>query len=234
VGAGTNEEQLMQAAKSAKFNRQGLAGQVADELRRRILAGEIGEGTQLMQEQLAAEFGISKVPVREALFQLEAEGFVTQQYHRGAVVSSVSPAQVLEIFEVRTQIEVWLLDLAMRRATDEDVAAARALSDEFGEMIDPIQAWDLNWRFHEALYRPAGKPYAVDHLRKVHSQTARYLRLQYDAALAKTEIVREHNQLLELYAARDPGAITLLREHIMGAATKLAERLEEINAEGKN
>ena len=53
-----------------------MAGEVADELRRQILGGEIAEGTQLMQEQLAAQFGISKVPIREALFQLEAEGFV--------------------------------------------------------------------------------------------------------------------------------------------------------------
>lgn len=214
----------------ARFNRQALAGQVADELRRRILVGEIAEGTQLMQEQLASEFGISKVPVREALFQLEAEGFVTQQYHRGAVVASMSPAQVMEIFEVRTQIEMWLLDLAMQKAQPEDVAAARQLADEFGMMADPIQAWDLNWRFHAALYRPAEKPYAVEHLRKVHSQTARYLRLQYDVALTKAEIVREHYKLLELYAAKDPEAVTLLRNHILVAATKLAERLEQLNA----
>jgi DNA-binding GntR family transcriptional regulator len=217
---------------SSKFKRQALAGQVADELRRRIYSGEFKEGTQLMQEQLAAEFGISKVPVREALFQLEAEGLVTQQYHRGAIVAKMSSEQLYEIFEVRTQIEMWLLGLAMGKASRKDVASARALAAEFGEMADPVQSWDLNWRFHEALYRPSGKPHAIEHLRKLHSQTARFLRLQYDLALTKAEIVKEHEQLLDAFEAKSPAAIELLREHILCAAAKLAERLGNLAGAG--
>ena len=94
------------------LKRQATASQVADELRRRILSGEIPAGTQLPQEQLAADFGVSKVPVREALFQLEAEGFVTQQFHRTAIVSGLEPDEITQIFELRCQIESWLLGLA--------------------------------------------------------------------------------------------------------------------------
>ena len=208
-----------------RLQRKSMAGEVADELRRRILFGEVAEGTPLMQEQLAAEFGISKVPIREALFQLEAEGFVTQQFHRGAVVSGLSPEQIMEIFELRSQIEAWLLELAMAAATEEDIANARSMADQFETSDDPVVAWDWNWRVHEALYQPAGKPFAVEHLKKLQSQTARYVRMQYSLALDKSKIAQEHLELLELFRQKSPKAKTYLRNHIITAATKLTERL---------
>jgi DNA-binding GntR family transcriptional regulator len=217
--------------KQVKFQRQPLAGQVADELRRQILTGVIVEGTQLMQEQLASEFGISKVPVREALFQLEAEGFVVQQFHRGAVVSGLSPAQLMELFELRAQIEAWLLELAMTSATEADVERATAIAEQLSASDDPDEAWDLNWRFHEALYRPAAKPFAVNHLMKLHSQTARYVRMQYAAALNRDAIRAEHEELLALYARKDPAAVEGLREHILHSARQLTEHLIAVNEE---
>lgn len=208
-----------------------MAGEVADELRRRILSGEVSEGTQLMQEQLAAEFGISKVPIREALFQLEAEGFVTQQFHRGAVVSGLSPEEMMEIFELRAQIEMWLLELAMDAATEGVVAEARSLADQFEAADDAVAAWELNWRFHEALYRPANKPFAVEHLKKLHFQTARYVQTQYSLALDKDKIVQEHLELLDLYHHKSRKAKTFLRNHIIVAATKLTERLSALRSQ---
>lgn len=223
-----HNERDLPAGGSTRLRRKSMAGEVADELRRRILAGEVDEGAQLMQEQLAAEFGISKVPIREALFQLEAEGFVLQQFHRGAVVASLSPAQIMELFELRTQIEVWLLGLAMPVATGKDVAAAREFADLFDKTEDPVVAWDYNWRLHEALYLPAAKPFIIDHLKKLHSQTARYVRVQYSLALDKTKTVDEHARLLELYEDKSQKAKTCLRDHILDAATKLTKRLAEI------
>lgn len=154
-------------------NRQGMAVQVANELRRRILAGELVEGTQLLQEQLATEFGISKVPIREALHQLEAEGFVVQQFHRGATVAGLSPHEIMEIFELRTQIELWLMELGMAAATLDDVVRAREIANRIAESTDLAEFPELNWQFHAALFHPAGKPFAVDHLRKLHSQAQR-------------------------------------------------------------
>lgn len=211
-----------------KFKRQPYAVQVADELRRRILAGEISEGTQLMQEQLASEFGISKVPVREALFQLEAEGYVVQQFHRGAVVAGLSPAQLMELFELRAEIEAWLLGLAMKSATAADIASATGIAAKLSATDDPDEAWDLNWRFHEALYQPANKPFVVSHLRKLHSQTARYVRMQYAVALNRDKIRAEHEELLARYTRSDVSTVKALREHILHAARQLTERLTEL------
>lgn len=212
-----------------RLQRQTMAGQVALELRRRILAGELTEGTQLRQEQLAAEFGISKVPVREALHQLEAEGFVTQQFHKGAVVAGLSPEEIMEAFELRTQIELWLLGLAMQSATPEDIANARAIAAQIGQVDDAEHYPALNWRFHEALYRPAKRPFAIDHLQKLHAQIERYVRLQFSIAQTKETVLREHTAILNLYEKRDPEALEYLRRHIMGSAQELLDRLRALN-----
>lgn len=213
-----------------QLNRQTMAGQVAEELRRRILAGEHVEGEQLMQEQLASEFGVSKVPVREALHMLEAEGLVVQQFHRGAVVSGLEPAHLMELFELRTQIEVWLLGLAMPVATETDVDEARRMNARLSASDEPVQGWDLNWRFHEMMYRPANKPYVLEHLKTLHSRTARYVRLQYSIATNKQKILDQHENILAAYARKDATAMDLLRSHILGAAKKLTDRLAEIKA----
>lgn len=210
-----------------RLQRQTMAGQVADELRRRILSGEHEEGEQLLQEQLAAEFGVSKVPVREALHVLEAEGLVVQQFHRGAVVAGFSPEQLMELFELRANIESWLLGIAMPQATEGAIAAAQDANEQLSQADDPVAAWDLNWRFHEALYAPAGKPYVLDHLRTLHSRTARYVRLQYSRATNQSEILGEHQRILDLYARKDPAAVERLSDHILGAARKLTAHLAE-------
>lgn len=209
----------------ARLQRQTMAGQVADELRQKILAGDYAEGEQLLQEQLAADFGISKVPVREALHLLEAEGLIVQQFHRGAVIASLAPEQLMEIFELRTQIEVWLLGLAMENATEADCAMARSMNDALGADTDPVKGWDLNWKFHEALYLPANKPYVLDHLRILHSRTARYVRKQYDIATNRAQILDQHSEILDAYAQRDPKAQELLAQHILGAARTLTDHL---------
>lgn len=221
------------ASTAVKVQRQTMAGQVANDLRRRILSGELQEGVQLRQEQLAAEFGISKVPIREALHQLEAEGFVTQQFHKGAVVAGLSPDQVTEIFELRTQIELWLLGLGMEAATKEDIRRAREIGHMIGATEDSDIYPELNWQFHEALYRPSKKLFAIDHLRKLYAQIERYVRLQFTLAQTKQTVMKEHDALLKLYARKDPAAVKMLQDHIMGSANQLALRLVQIK-QGRN
>jgi DNA-binding GntR family transcriptional regulator len=102
----------------------------AEELRRRILDGEFPEGFQLRQDALAAEFGISRIPIREALFQLEAEGLVIIHPHRGAIVSALSAAEVEEIYELRALLEPRLLASSAPKLTPEDYRAIDAILDE--------------------------------------------------------------------------------------------------------
>ena len=147
------------------LKRQTMAGQVAEKLRSRILNREYNTGLQLIREQLASEFGVSKVPIREALHLLEAEGLVSQEFHRGAIVSGMSPQQLMETFELRAEIECWLIGLALAHIIPDVIEAARAQNVLFLETQDSIKAWDYNWKFHETLYVVADKPFVLEHLR---------------------------------------------------------------------
>lgn len=208
--------------------RQTMGAQVADALRRQIIGGELAEGFQLRQEQLAAEFGISKVPVREALNQLEAEGLVIQQFHRGAVVAGLSLDQIMETFELRAQIEVWLIGLALPHATPEDAKDAGRRASLLENSEDASSLPNLNWQFHQALYRPAGKEHVLEYVHKLHLQVERFVRMQFRLAVQIEQVVREHAELLRLYAGRDPAVQQCLHRHIMGSAERLAERLAEL------
>src|SRR3954452_7461520 len=87
--------------KSTPIPRQSLAAAVLERLRDKILSGELREGEQLRQDAIATEFQISRIPVREALSHLAAEGLITIVANRGAVVSALSPEEIMEIFETR-------------------------------------------------------------------------------------------------------------------------------------
>jgi DNA-binding GntR family transcriptional regulator len=92
--------------------RVSITERITDELRRRILNGELTAGMSLRQERLAAELGVSRIPLREAIHHLEAEGLVTSELHKGTVVSSLSPIEIEELFGIRMQLETWLFAAA--------------------------------------------------------------------------------------------------------------------------
>ena len=208
--------------------RQTMGAQVAEELRRQIIAGELVEGHQLRQEQLAAEFGISKVPIREALNQLEAEGLVIQQFHRGAIVAGLSLDQIMQTFELRAQIESWLIGLAMLSAKPGDFEAARSCARRLGDSGDPAELPSLNWQFHEALYRPAGKDHILEVVQKLHLQVERFVKMQFRLAIRIDQVLREHEEILSLYEQRNSAVQARLHDHIMGSAERLAGRLAEL------
>ncbi len=214
------------ARPAAGLMRQTMGAQVAEALRRRIIGGELAGGFQLRQEQLAAEFGISKVPVREALNLLEAEGLVTQQFHRGAVVAGISLEEIKQNFELRDLIEGWLVGLACARATAEDVKEASRRAAAIGKSRDPAVLPRLNWEFHRALYSPAGKDHVLDHVHKLHLRVERFVKMQVQiAGIHVDDVVSEHAELLDLYTRRDPALPAALHRHIIGSAERLLERL---------
>src|SRR3569832_1703148 len=102
--------------------RRTVAADAAEILRQRILTGDLRSGQPIRQEQIAQELGVSRIPLREALKPLEAEGFVTIEPHKGAVVSTLSLADVAEQVEPRVHLETWLLRDAIPRMREADFA----------------------------------------------------------------------------------------------------------------
>ncbi|OAB55503.1 GntR family transcriptional regulator [Phormidium willei BDU 130791] len=207
--------------------RRTLAAELTDRLRERILNLEIAEGAQLRQDWLASEFGVSRIPVREALLQLEGEGLVTQTAHKGYTVTVLSLEEIAEEFDLRALLETDLLGRALPRMTEADLAVARELAEAFDRVLakgEAEETWGkLNWRLHAALYAPAQRPRSLRILQNLHRSADRYLRLQLKLTRRSNERARaEHRRLVELCAQRDLAeASRLLHEHILTARDEL-------------
>jgi|tagenome__1003787_1003787.scaffolds.fasta_scaffold20491372_2 DNA-binding GntR family transcriptional regulator len=208
---------------SAPAVRKGLghltmASAAAGELRRRILDGTYAAGLPLRQDALAEEFGVSRIPVREALLQLEAEGLVRILPHRGAVVSALSTEEVEEIFELRALLEPRLLRRSAPRLTETDYTALRTTLSEFEQALraGPVERWgELNTAFHVRLYERADRPRTLGLVSTLLRDSDRHTRLQLTYTDGRARAEEEHAELLSLCEARRiREACALLRSHI--------------------
>lgn len=210
-----------------RLRHKTVAAAVADALRQRILNGELAPGVQLRQDALAEEFGISRIPVREALLQLEATNLVKIVPHRGAVVAGLSLADVEDIFRLRLELEPQLLILSAPLLTSGDLAGLHALSNTYRDALDrnEVQRWgELNRRFHMDLLRHAARPRTLVIVAGLLQDCDRPTRLQLSTTGDLDRAHNEHTQILAFCEARKfEAAATRLRAHIEHVATSLIE-----------
>jgi DNA-binding GntR family transcriptional regulator len=218
------------------FRRQTIPEAIAEALRERILSGEIPGGLQLRQEAIAGEYSVSRIPVREALRQLEAEGLVKLQAHRGAVVTELSLAEIGELFEIRAQLERDILDRAIPHLAAGDFAEAESVLDTFDRAFatEDVTVWgELNWKFHGILYQPADRPHTLAIIHNLHINTDRYSRLQLLLTRGAARAQEEHRRILTLCHKRNrDAACKLLEQHIVNAGNMLVAFLAEHRTRG--
>lgn len=204
---------------------------VLEEVRDRILHGDYAEGTPLRQDAIAAEMGVSRIPVREALRQLEAEGLVTFSPHVGAIVSTLSLDEIREVFELRAVIEADLLRRAFPHLTEAEVERAYEVLGKYEGALaaGDVRAWGaLNWEFHSTLYLPERHPLSVSIVQQLHNHSDRYQRMQLKLTHGATRANREHRAILgAVREGEQQHAISLLSSHILGAGRGLVEFLRE-------
>jgi DNA-binding GntR family transcriptional regulator len=222
----------LEAASESPIARQSLTSAVADKLRDRIIRGEIPEGSQLRQDAIATQYKVSRIPVREALRQLDAEGLITIVPNRGAVVPALSPDDIEELFSIRALLEPEVLGLSIPRLTEHDFSEAEAVLRRYVSELrreDHVSAWGrLNWQFHSILYSRAEQPRFMAIIRNVNNSGERYTRLQLYLTHGIKRANEEHHQILELCRKRDvAAACTLLRQHIRYAGESLKQALEQ-------
>jgi DNA-binding GntR family transcriptional regulator len=203
-----------------RLARTTTANDVADILRRRILRGDYRDSQFIRQEIIAQELGVSRIPVREALAQLESEGLVERVKYRGAMVARLSAEEIAEIYELRAMIEPYLLAHAIRHITPAEIAELRATIERSRAMTSIVEWAGLNVEFHKALLRPARKPLAQQVLENLLVRADRYLKLQkFHSWSAKDKSDDEHARLLDLVeAGNEAAALAALRAHIGGTA----------------
>jgi DNA-binding GntR family transcriptional regulator len=203
----------------------------ADELRRRILEGEYPAGMQLRQAVLAEELGISRIPFREALILLEAEGLVQMEAHKGAVVAGFSADEVAELFDFRALVEPALLEKSAPLLTAGDYAELDAILREYGDELrtrNPGRWGALNTELHMLLYRRARSPRMMATADQLLKSADRFARMQIAYTDGRARAEKEHVEIVaECRAGNIKKAARLLRQHIVSAGDALVRLLKE-------
>jgi DNA-binding GntR family transcriptional regulator len=221
------------------------ADDLAHELQVEIVTGRIALGTRLRQEDLAARYGVSRTPIREALRQLQAIGLVEQLGHRGALVRSFSPDECRNIFLVRAELEGLAAERAAGRLTtydNADLETAQALlraggdrheqlpaSDEPGRMIALEQCSQANELYHNVILAAANCPPLRDTVQGLTNRVPRSL--AWHTFAADPGIVprsaADHDRITEALNAPDARrARKLLQSHVLDTGETLARWLE--------
>lgn len=200
------------------FKSRTLAGAIADQLRQEILSGAHASGAQLRQDVLAAAYGVSRIPVREALLALEAEGLVQIVPHKGAMVTSLSADEVTDVFDLRVTLETRLLRRSVPLLEAEDFTEIDATQTLFADAIarqDRARWGALNARLHLAMYRRAPLPRSLAIVTGLLQTSERYTRLQLASVAAYRRAEREHAELIALCrTGQADAACALLTDHI--------------------
>lgn len=215
--------------------RRSIVDLAVEALRDKILKGECPEGSPLRQDALAADLGVSRIPVREALRQLEVEGLVTFSPYYGAVVSVLSLEEIDELFELRALIEGDLLRSAVPALTPEILGKAEEVLEAYEAAFHraDIAAWgQLNWEFHSTLLAGAGRPLTLGVLATLHNQSDRYMRMQLALTHGESRASEEHHAILGAVRGGDVDrAVSLVRDHILSAGRSLIDFLRVQRAE---
>jgi len=205
---------------------------VVESLREKILSGEIKAGQPLRQAALAAELNVSRIPVREALLQLEGEGLVAFEPHKGATATQLNADQVDELFELRAMLEADLLANSLPRLSNEKLEEATQLLKKLDKALGKENAantWSkLNSDYHNCLYSGAERPQTQDLVSTLNKNADRYIRMHLLWAGGISKAESEHNEILALCKARDvEKAVALLKQHILGSRDEIKAFLNE-------
>lgn len=201
--------------------------EILEILREDIVDGRLTAGSLLRQQQLAERFGVSRMPVREALFRLEAEGFISFTPNKGATVAPVSGEDLREIYEMRIAAETLALTTALPELTNSQIERAAELQAEL-EAAPVARFGELNAAFHNTLYAPCARPRLLAHVENLSKAADRYLRVTVGALDYSEKSHREHRELLEACRRRDEAAATdCLTRHIGEAGEALWSLLKK-------
>lgn len=188
--------------------------QIADE----IVSGVLEPGTPLDEQELAARFGVSRTPVREAIRQLSASGLVSVRPHRGAVVALPTPAQLNDMFEAMAELEALCAGLAARNMTVPERRGLEALHGELRLLVhegDPVSYHEKNEAFHAAIYAGSHNGYLAELTLMTRTRVAPFRRAQFRATGRLGGSYQEHDLIVEAILRGDQtGASEAMRAHI--------------------
>jgi DNA-binding GntR family transcriptional regulator len=196
---------------------------VYEVLRESIQTGVFAPGERLRQDQLAEQLGVSRIPVRSALMQLETEGLITVHPYRGATVSELSADEMRENYEIRGVLEGLALRKAAAAMTPERMKELKQLAQELNDVRDGEDFLRMRMRFYHELYDGDHHPQLVALIEKLRNDAGRYW-LQRHVDYVSPPGERDHGKILDFLDAEDlDGAVRWQQEHLDRVGRQLTE-----------
>ncbi|MEV0642945.1 GntR family transcriptional regulator [Streptomyces sp. NPDC050619] len=193
----------------------GINRELVDRVRALILTREIPSGSRLLPKDLQERFGVSVVPVREALRTLEAEGLIVTVPRKGTMVTQLTLSELENTYAMRRLIEPPLMVQATADRTPDDIESATSLHDELRALGgDDVERWlEVHRRFHESMLAPALNPVSRRVLGQLWLTSERYVRLGVTAFHVDEPAQHDHRALLDAFTAGDPESISTETVH---------------------
>lgn len=210
-------------------NRSEVLREAIEEM---IAVGKLAPGQHLDETELSNEFGVSRTPIREALIQLASMGVVVVRPRRGAVVAEIGPQQLVEMFEVMSELEAMCGRLAARRMSPAEQAsllAAHQACKAARDANDPDDYYYKNEAFHDAIYAGSHNAFLAEQTRSLHRRLKPYRRLQLRVRDRITNSYGEHEAIVRAIIDGDgERTAELLRGHIMIQGQRFADLIASL------
>jgi DNA-binding GntR family transcriptional regulator len=211
--------------------RRITADYVADGLREAIQSGRLADGAVLNQAAIAEHFGVSRVPVREAMRQLLAEGLIESEAHHIAVVRSTPLARIQELYDYRALIEGYLTERAVPHLKPAQIKDLRAKEKAMRKVTDHSRWLRLNSEFHHGILAAADDETGLELVEQLRSRVERYVRMwsSGEGIHRPDEAGKEHVKILDCIAAGDAaGAREAVEQHVRHTGERLVSYGESI------
>ncbi|MCW1244355.1 GntR family transcriptional regulator [Pseudomonas sp. SAICEU22] len=200
---------------------------IESSLREAILDGRLPSGTALRQQELADLYGVSRMPVREALRQLEAQSLLTVVQHKGAVVAPLITSNAVETYALRSVLEGFALRLSIPLLDDNDLAMAAQYIDQLEGQANYAEIARLNRLFHMSLYHRAPNAKLLDLVERELNEEERFVRFHLSSMGLGKLTQDDHRAMLAAAKAKDiDQAVRLLEEHLEKASVTMRRHLE--------
>jgi DNA-binding GntR family transcriptional regulator len=205
---------------------------VTDKLRTAILSGTFRPNEKLNQADLAERFNVSRIPTREALRTLEAEGLVKFYPRRGAVVATMSPEEIEEVYEIRILLEINAAQRALKRMKDSELHEIREIQKRMTETAELDRWVGLNDLFHQAIYKPSGWTRLVSVIEMLRNLTTPYVRMYVSDQFDRHAADIEHAEIVAALESSDAvGLKAVLRRHLAHSCQGILSYLKKIEQE---
>ena len=194
------------------------ADMLASELKNLINNGSLRDGDRLVERDLASQFSVSRIPLREAIQKLEREGLVDVYRNRGAVVRTLTAQDVDEIYQLRALLEGDAIFQSLQNMDSETLTRAELVHKLLGSASEPTQQGQYNREFHELLYRKCKNQRLLKMINELRAQIERYELLQHRLLSETLKFQDEHEHILNACLRGDPAAARdYTVEHILSA-----------------